>query len=63
MEKKIKKKPDIIIFEGWCVGAEPQKFKELKKPINILEKAEDTKLIWRKKVNNELKKVIKKYLI
>ena len=34
--KKIKKKPDIIIFEGWCVWAEPQKFKELKKPINIL---------------------------
>ena len=58
--KKIKKKPDIIIFEGWCVGAEPQKFKELKKPINILEKAEDTKLIWRKKVNNELKKSYKK---
>ncbi len=58
--KKIKKKPDIIIFEGWCVGAEPQKLKELKKPINILEKAEDSKLTWRKKVNNELKTSYKK---
>ena len=51
----VKKKPDIIIFEGWCVGAKPQSLKELRKPINILEKIEDTKLTWRKKVNNELK--------
>ena len=56
----IKKKPDIIIFEGWCVGATPQPFKELKKPMNLLEKAEDTKLTWRKKVNNELKTNYKK---
>ena len=55
-----KKKPDIIIFEGWCVGATPQPFKELKKPMNLLEKAEDTKLTWRKKVNNELKTNYKK---
>ena len=58
--QKIKKKPDIIIFEGWCVGATPQLFKELKKPMNLLEKAEDTKLTWRKKVNNELKTNYKK---
>ena len=56
----IKKKPDFIIFEGWCVGATPQSFKELKKPMNLLEKAEDTKLTWRKKVNNELKTNYKK---
>ena len=58
--QKILKKPDIIIFEGWCVGAKPQKLKELKKPVNILEKREDTKLTWRKKVNNELKTSYKK---
>ena len=58
--QKIKKKPDIIIFEGWCVGAKPQPYKELVKPINILEKTEDTKLTWRKKVNNELKTNYKK---
>ena len=58
--QKIKKKPDIIIFEGWCVGAKPQQSQELKKPINILEKLEDTKLTWRKKVNNELKTNYKK---
>ena len=52
--QKIIKKPDIIILEGWCVGAKPQKLQDLKKPLNILEKFEDTKLTWRKKVNNEL---------
>ena len=58
--QKVKKKPDIIIFEGWCVGAKPQSLRELKKPINILEKEEDTKLTWRKKVNNELRTNYKK---
>ena len=52
--QKITKKPDIIIFEGWCVGAKPQNKKDLIKSINLLEKREDIKLTWRKKVNNEL---------
>ena len=52
--QKIKKQPEIIIFEGWCVGAKPQKKKYLKKSINILEKKHDTNLIWRSKVNYEL---------
>ena len=62
---KVIKKPDIIIFEGWCVGAKPQKSTDLKKPINEMEKLEDKKLIWRKKVNDELKYNYKKifYLI
>ena len=42
--KKIKKKPDVVIFEGWCVGAKPQKLKNLKKPINVLENKEDKNL-------------------
>ena len=53
--QKITKKPDIVIFEGWCVGAKPQSKKDLMKPINLLEIKEDKKLTWRKKVNNELK--------
>ena len=52
--QKITKKPDIVIFEGWCVGAKPQNKKDLIKSINLLEKREDIKLTWRKKVNNEL---------
>ncbi|MDC0426386.1 uridine kinase [Pelagibacteraceae bacterium] len=58
--KKIYKQPQIIIFEGWCVGAMPQKNKDLIKPINTLEKKEDPKIIWRKKVNKELKNEYKK---
>ncbi len=58
--QKITKKPDIVIFEGWCVGARPQKNKDLILPINSLEKDVDKKKIWRKTVNKELKKNYKK---
>jgi len=51
---KIKSKPDVIIFEGWCVGAKSQKNIELKKPINSLEKMEDKSMKWRKYVNFQL---------
>jgi D-glycerate 3-kinase len=57
---KVLKKPDIVIFEGWCVGAIPQKKFNLKKSINELEKFEDKNLIWRKKVNKELNNMYKK---
>ena len=58
--QKVVKKPDIIIFEGWCVGATPQKNKDLIVPVNALEKEIDKKKIWRKKVNQELKNKYKK---
>ena len=51
----LKKRPDIIIFEGWCVGAKSEKNNTLKKTINSLERAKDQKQIWRKYVNNQLK--------
>ena len=51
----IAKKPEIVIFEGWCVGAKPETNFSLKKPINDLEKYEDKKLVWRKFVNQKLK--------
>ncbi len=57
---KVKKKPNIVIFEGWCVGATAQKNKDLNLPINKLEKQRDNKKIWRLKVNSELKKNYKK---
>ena len=52
---KIKEKPDVVIFEGWCVGARAELNKSLKKSINSLEKINDKKLIWRKYVNQQLK--------
>ena len=56
----LKSKPDIIIFEGWCVGAKSQNYKKLKKPINLLEKKYDQNMKWRKYVNNQLKTKYKK---
>ena len=51
----LKDKPDVIIFEGWCVGAKPEKGKTLKKTINSMERVKDHKQIWRKYVNQQLK--------
>ena len=53
--QKIIKKPNIVIFEGWCVGVTPQKKKDLLVSINVLEKVKDKKRVWRNKVNKELK--------
>jgi len=52
---KIKTKPDVVIFEGWCVGARAQSSSQLKKPINSLEKVYDQGTKWRAHVNNQLK--------
>ena len=52
---KIKSKPDIVIFEGWCVGAKAQSSSQLKNPINSLEKIYDKDARWRGYVNSQLK--------
>ena len=57
---KLKSRPDVVIFEGWCVGAKPQSLRLLKKPINALEKAYDKSLKWRRFVNLQLKTNYKK---
>ena len=56
----IKKRPEIVILEGWCVGAKPQSNSIINKSINVLEKYEDKHLIWRKYANEKLKKEYKK---
>jgi len=52
---KINSKPDVVIFEGWCVGAKAQTANQLKKPINSLERIYDQDGKWRSHVNNQLK--------
>ena len=42
---------DIVILEGWCVGATPQNAGELIDPVNDLEKNEDRDGSWRHYVN------------
>ena len=51
----LKNKPDVIIFEGWCVGAKSEGRNSLKKSINSMERIKDHKGIWRKYVNQQLK--------
>lgn len=45
---------DLLLFEGWCVGAQPQPDRELAQPVNSLEAAEDSEGIWRRSVNQAL---------
>ena len=57
----VKKRPEIVILEGWCLGAKPQSSNLIKRSVNILEKEEDAELIWRKHVNEKLKKEYKNF--
>lgn len=45
---------DVVLFEGWCVGAVPQPAAILREPINRLEAEEDPDGTWRREVNRRL---------
>ena len=45
---------DVILFEGWCVGARPQLDSDLVTPVNSLEAKDDADGIWRSYVNEKL---------
>jgi D-glycerate 3-kinase len=45
---------DVIILEGWCVGALPQCEADMLLPINELERREDQDGSWRRYVNDQL---------
>ena len=45
---------DVIVFEGWCVGALPQSDEALQIPVNALETEEDAAGVWRRHVNAQL---------
>lgn len=45
---------DVVLFEGWCVGAAPQAEADLAEPINDLERQRDPDGVWRRRVNAEL---------
>lgn len=46
---------DVVIVEGWCMGAVSQPPEELQDPINILESEADSDGRWRSYVNKQLK--------
>lgn len=45
---------DVILFEGWCVGARPQAPEALTAPVNALERERDPEGVWRAYVNAQL---------
>lgn len=44
----------VLLFEGWCLGARPQPVAMLATPVNPLEEAEDPRMIWRTRANAAL---------
>jgi len=45
---------DVILLEGWCVGAVPQPAADLRVSVNRLEAEEDPDGVWRREVNRRL---------
>jgi D-glycerate 3-kinase len=45
---------DVVLFEGWCVGAKPQSADRLMDPVNDLEREADPSGKWRRYVNDAL---------
>lgn len=46
---------DVVIIEGWCLGASAQSDTQLTSPVNTLEAEEDADAIWRNYVNQQLR--------
>ena len=44
----------VLLFEGWCLGAAPQREGDLADPVNSLEAEEDPDGKWRREVNRRL---------
>jgi D-glycerate 3-kinase len=45
---------EVVLFEGWCVGARPETSEALRAPVNDLERTQDSDGRWRTYVNDAL---------
>jgi D-glycerate 3-kinase len=45
---------EVLLLEGWCVGAKPQDASALAEPVNRLEREEDPEAVWRTYANAAL---------
>jgi D-glycerate 3-kinase len=52
--RQVKGPVQVVLFEGWCVGAAPQTAAQLRVPANELERSEDPDATWRLEVNRRL---------
>ncbi|MDC0453284.1 uridine kinase [Alphaproteobacteria bacterium] len=59
-KKKIIKKAEILLLEGWCCGSSPISREYLFKNINRLETTLDKNRVWRQYYNSQLQKDYKK---
>src|SRR5690625_3752855 len=50
----VRGRPELIILDGWCLGARPQPAEALLAPCNELEAQEDTDGLWRRYVDARL---------
>ncbi|HZW60333.1 MAG TPA: kinase [Woeseiaceae bacterium] len=50
----IRKRPQLILLEGWCVGSRPQTAAQLATPVNALEREQDADGAFRRYVNDQL---------
>jgi len=54
MRRLVEPPIDVVLLEGWCVGAVPQPAEALREPVNRLEADEDHDGVWRGEVNRRL---------
>ena len=54
MRRMVEPPIDVVLFEGWCVGAVPQTAEALIEPVNALERDEDPDGAWRREANRRL---------
>jgi len=51
---RLERAPDLILFEGWCMGAVAEPVEALVEPVNALERRDDAEGVWRSFVNDRL---------
>ena len=52
--RRVTSPPQLILLEGWCIGVPPESQSALARPINTLERREDSNARWRTWVNARL---------
>lgn len=53
---RVQGRVDLVLFEGWCVGATPEEDAALATPLNALERDEDADGRWRRHCNEALRR-------
>ena len=46
----LESRPQLVVLEGWCIGAPPQSGAALAEPVNALERIQDAEGLWRRQV-------------